>query len=116
MLLGEPHAIFCTVNRLISQSAVIGPVGEQPCLCGAYHLPCTQLKMHSFTVPSFFGAAVFAVASAQTTYDYVIVGGGTTGLVVANRLSEDPKSTYHTIESRLTSTETDDNLPQSLFW
>jgi len=48
--------------------------------------------MHSFIVASFYGAAVLAVASAQTTYDYVIVGGGTTGLVVANRLSEDPNS------------------------
>jgi choline dehydrogenase-like flavoprotein len=35
-----------------------------------------------------------AAASAQTTYDYVVVGGGTTGLVVANRLSKDPKSMY----------------------
>lgn len=26
-------------------------------------------------------------------YDYVVVGGGTSGLVVANRLTEDPKST-----------------------
>ena len=26
------------------------------------------------------------------TYDYVIVGGGVTGLIVANRLTEDKKS------------------------
>lgn len=29
---------------------------------------------------------------ASNTYDYVIVGGGVTGLVVANRLTEDKKS------------------------
>lgn len=29
-------------------------------------------------------------------YDYVVVGGGTSGLVVANRLTEDPSSTSFT--------------------
>lgn len=36
-------------------------------------------------------APVLAAPSSQE-YDYVIVGGGISGLVVANRLSEDEKS------------------------
>lgn len=51
--------------------------------------------MRSLITPLFFGAVVWADA----TYDYVIVGGGTTGLVVANRLTEDPKSALFSIPS-----------------
>lgn len=37
--------------------------------------------------------ASFETASrASNTYDYVIVGGGVTGLIVANRLTENKKS------------------------
>ncbi|KAF5851409.1 hypothetical protein GGP41_004221 [Bipolaris sorokiniana] len=45
--------------------------------------------MHSFVILSLFELAVSAVTTNETTYDYVIVGGGTTSLVVVNRLSED---------------------------
>lgn len=33
------------------------------------------------------------LANLQKDYDYVIIGGGTSGLTVANRLTENPKST-----------------------
>ncbi|KAF1971169.1 alcohol oxidase [Bimuria novae-zelandiae CBS 107.79] len=36
---------------------------------------------------------------AATTYDYVIVGGGVTGLIVANRLTENKKTTVLVIEA-----------------
>ncbi|KAK6852487.1 hypothetical protein PG995_011038 [Apiospora arundinis] len=34
----------------------------------------------------------------RESYDYIVIGGGTSGLVVANRLSEDPKKTVLVIE------------------
>ncbi|EMD87777.1 hypothetical protein COCC4DRAFT_73539 [Bipolaris maydis ATCC 48331] len=57
-------------------------------------------------------------------YDYVIVGGGVSGLVVANRLSEDKKKTVLVIEAGRADDNPDIRLPyaatyagnNSLFW
>lgn len=40
-----------------------------------------------------------AAAFSSPTYDYVIIGGGTSGLVIANRLSENPAVTVAIIEA-----------------
>lgn len=44
-------------------------------------------------------------SALNETYDYIIVGGGLTGLVVANRLSEDSNSKYIVREARRVRTE-----------
>lgn len=36
---------------------------------------------------------VYDASELRDEYDYVVVGGGTSGLTVANRLTENPKST-----------------------
>ncbi|EUC45545.1 GMC oxidoreductase [Bipolaris oryzae ATCC 44560] len=67
--------------------------------------------MRSFVTPSLFGLAVSVAVTNGTTYDYVIVGGGTTGLVVANRLSEDQNKTVLVIENGALSNSTLSSIP-----
>ena len=48
---------------------------------------CSPLKLARRAV------VVDDVSTLSTQYDYIIIGGGTSGLTVADRLTEDPKST-----------------------
>jgi len=48
--------------------------------------------------PYTLGLALCGVPN-KAFYDYVIVGGGTSGLVIANRLSENPAITVAVIEA-----------------
>lgn len=50
-------------------------------------------------VPSFVFAALSLGVAANRSYDYIVVGGGTSGLVVANRLSELNNVTVAIIEA-----------------
>ncbi|KAF2127475.1 GMC oxidoreductase [Dothidotthia symphoricarpi CBS 119687] len=72
--------------------------------------------MHPLVASLLFSAVALADASGEaidiaTTYDYVIVGGGTTGLVVANRLSEDPEKTVLVIENGILNNGTLSSIP-----
>lgn len=69
--------------------------------------------IYNLAIVSFLFAASIAAGEdgRGKTYDYIIVGGGTSGLVVANRLSEnkkseqspDPRLSYssHSLDTRL---------------
>jgi NADH dehydrogenase FAD-containing subunit len=53
-----------------------------------------MLSYRNLAVVALLGLSTAAptASNGSQTYDYVIVGGGITGLVVANRLTEDKTS------------------------
>ena len=55
--------------------------------------------LRTMTILPWFMLLLAATIAAQ--YDYIIVGGGTSGLVVAHRLSENPKTSVLVIEAGL---------------
>jgi choline dehydrogenase len=52
-----------------------------------------------FPFPIFAGLTTSPSDVANKTFDYIIVGGGLTGLTVAGRLAEDPSVTVLVVEA-----------------
>ena len=65
-------------------------------------VPITIFSMRSLARLALLplaAAVPHAARGAEPTYDYIVVGGGTSGLVVANRLSEDNSTNVLVIEA-----------------
>ena len=69
---------------------------------------CSSLLLHIFTAAAPRSSASrkrqllgssFGVPGVDASFDYVIVGGGTAGLVLATRLAEDGKNSVAVIEA-----------------
>ncbi|KAK1979599.1 GMC oxidoreductase [Colletotrichum cereale] len=66
--------------------------------------------------PHPWSVVLFSIASVMAeTYDYIIVGGGTAGLTVASRLTEDPRMTVLVLEAGADHSEDLNVLAPGLF-
>jgi choline dehydrogenase len=60
---------------------------------------CLIVLVLSFTLPVLAGVTTSESDVINKTFDYIIIGGGLTGLTVAGRLTEDPSVTVLVVEA-----------------
>lgn len=83
-------------------------VGTTP---GTATKPLLPLRYGCRDIPLKMGMDSPPKGSSNETYDYVIVGGGAGGCVLANRLSEDPTKKVLLLEAGKESTKFTENVP-----
>lgn len=81
----RPHHSAITLSPFPSTVAFSAVVSASPLLLN----PCDQKLLGTY----------FGSAGRDATFDYVIIGGGTTGSVVASRLAQNTDATIAVIEA-----------------
>ncbi len=78
------HRTLFKMGRILQLAVVALTLTQEACLTHARQLRASQVFVNSRDV--------------DKEYDYIIVGGGTAGLTVADRLTEDGTSTVLVVE------------------
>lgn len=67
--------------------------------CLLFSNPCTAEPVQQHSAPGRLTGTSFGIHGVNATYDYVIVGAGVAGSVLANRLAEDPDVSVAVVEA-----------------